>query len=59
MKGNKCAALLEGGINDLIDEQENKNTKAKTDRGAILQVELRNVEEKPIFFLPFDLSRLK
>lgn len=46
--------LLEGTIDDLIDEQENKNTSAKTDRNAMLlkiflqrEEELRNVEEIP------------
>lgn len=46
--------LLEGTIDDLIDEQKNKNTSAKTDRNAILlktflqrEEELRNVEEIP------------
>ena len=29
--------LLEGTIDDLIDEQENKNTSAKTDRSVSLQ----------------------
>lgn len=40
------AALLEGTIDDFIDEQENRNTRAKTDR----DVNLRNVEEMPPFF---------
>ena len=47
-------ALLEGKIDDFIDEQEDKNTKAKTDRDVSLlklllqrKVELRNVEEIP------------
>lgn len=46
--------LLEGTIDDLIDEQENKNTRAKTDRNVSLlktflqrEEELRNVEEIP------------
>lgn len=68
MEGNKRAAfcenkmeaevprfvLLEGTIDDLIDEQENKNKSAKTDRSVSLlktflqrHEELRNVEEIP------------
>lgn len=68
MEGNKHAAfcknkmeaevprfvLLEGTTDDLIDEQENKNTSAKTDRSVSLrktflqrEEELRNVEEIP------------
>lgn len=46
--------LLEGTTDDLIDEQENKNTSAKTDRSVSLrktflqrEEELRNVEEIP------------
>ena len=46
--------LLEGTMDDLIDEQENKNTRAKTDRNVSLlktflqrEEELRNVEEIP------------
>ena len=46
--------LLEGTIDDLIDEQENKNTSAKADRNVSLlktflqrEEELRNVEEIP------------
>ena len=46
--------LLEGTIDEFIDEQENKNTKAKTHRDVSLlkpllqrKVELRNVEEIP------------
>ncbi|CAH3025532.1 unnamed protein product [Porites evermanni] len=53
--------LLEGTIDDLIDEQENKNTSAKTDRNVSLlktflqrEEELRNVEEIP----PAQLSEL-
>ena len=45
-------ALLEGTIDDFIDEQENKNTRTKTYRDVSLQrpflqrkVERRNVEE--------------
>ena len=45
-------ALLEGTIDDFIDEQENKNTRVKTDRDVSLlktflqrKEELRNVEE--------------
>ena len=45
-------ALLEGVIADFIDEQENKNTRVKTDRDVSLlkpflqrKVELRNVNE--------------
>ena len=30
-------ALLEGTINDFIDEQENKNTRAKTDRDVMVR----------------------
>ena len=44
--------LLEGTIDDFIDEQENKNTRAKTDRDVSLlkpfhqwKKDLRNVEE--------------
>ena len=44
--------LLEGTIDDFIDEQENKNTRAKTDREVSLlktfhrwKEDLRNVEE--------------
>lgn len=51
------AALLEGTIDDFIDEQENRNTRAKTDRDVNLlktslqrKIELRNVEEMPPFF---------
>ena len=47
-------ALLEGTIDDFVDEQENKNTRAKTDRHASLlkpflqrKVALRNVKEMP------------
>ena len=55
------AALLEGTIDDFIDEQENRNTRAKTDRDVNLlktslqrKIELRNVEEMPpIFFFRF------
>lgn len=46
--------LLEGTIDDLIDEQENKNMSAKTDRSVSLlttflqrEEELRTVEEIP------------
>ena len=46
--------LLEGTIHDFIDEQENKNTSAKTDRDVSLlnpffkgKVELRKAEEIP------------
>ena len=66
MEGNKRAAfcknkmeeevptftLLEGTIDDFIDEKENKNTRAKTDRDVSLlkpfhqwKKDLRNVEE--------------
>ena len=55
-------ALLEGTIDDFIDEQENKNTKAKTDRDVTLlktflqrKEELRNVEEIP----PAQLNELQ
>lgn len=51
------ATLLEGTIDDFIDEQENRNTRAKTDRDVNLlktslqrKIELRNVEEMPPFF---------
>ena len=51
------AALLEGTIDDFTDEQENRNTRAKTDRDVNLlktslqrKIELRNVEEMPPFF---------
>ena len=51
------AALLEGTIDDFIDEQENRNTRAKTDRDVNLlktslqrKIEFRNVEEMPPFF---------
>ena len=51
------AALLEGTIDDFTDEQENRNTRAKTDRDVNLlktslqrKMELRNVEEMPPFF---------
>ena len=55
------AALLEGTIDDFIDEQENRNTRAKTDRDVNLlktslqrKIELRNVEEMPpVFFFRF------
>ena len=55
------AALLEGTIDDFIDEQENRNTRAKTDRDVNLlktslqrKIELRNVEEMlPFFFFRF------
>lgn len=47
-------ALFEGKIDDFIHEQENENTRAKTDRDVSLiktflqrKVELRNVEEIP------------
>lgn len=49
----RCA-LLEGTVDHLIDEQENKNTMAKTDRDVSLlktfvqrKVELWNVEYMP------------
>ena len=48
------SVLLEGTTDDLIDEQENKNTSAKTHRNVSLlktflqrEEELRNVEEIP------------
>ena len=55
------AALLKGTIDDFIDEQENRNTRAKTDRDVNLlktslqrKIELRNVEEMtPFFFFRF------
>ena len=47
-------ALHEGTMDDFIDDQENKNTRAKTDRDIILlktflqtKGESRNVEEIP------------
>ena len=47
-------ALLDGAIEDLIDEKENKNTRGKTDRDVSLlktflsrKEVLRNVEEIP------------
>ena len=47
-------AFLEGTIADFIDEQENKNSRTKTDRDVSLlrpflqrKVELRNVDEIP------------
>ena len=50
-------SFLEGTIDDVIDEQENKNTRTKTDRDVNLlktslqrKIELRNVEEMPPFF---------
>ena len=53
--------LLERTIDDFTDEQENKNTSAKTDRNVSLlktflqrEEELRNVEEIP----PAQLSEL-
>ena len=56
----KCV-LLEGTINRPVDEQDNKNTGAKTDRDVSLlkpflqrKVELRDVEEIP----PAQLSEL-
>ena len=54
-------ALHDGTIDDFIDEQENKNTNAKTDRDVSLlkpflqrKVKLRNVGEIP----PAQLNKL-